>query len=76
MLIPFLFVRPRLAAVGGVAVVEPVVFEIVAIIDAACAFVILDRILVLAARRTIHGEKRARAEFTLFGDNPDALPRP
>ena len=55
MFIALLLALPCPAAMSGVAVVTPLVPEIVAVIDAARALVIPDRAFVLTARRAVNG---------------------
>ena len=71
MFIALLLVRPCLAAMGGIAVVTPLVSEIVTVIDAARALVILDRTLVLPTRRAIDSAQAALlvASVVRFNDH-------
>jgi len=63
MFIALLLARPRLTAVGGVAVVASLKLEVVAVIHAARPPVILDGTLILTTRRAVDGVERTGTEL-------------
>ena len=76
MLVAFLFIRPRLAAMGGVAVVTSLMPELIAVVHAARAFVILNWALILPTRRAVDGVERAFSRAPLArSDDLDTLSR-